>query len=102
MIYNFERDDLLNHTAFSGHRTPRFALRAKTIGDNIRIVSGFGMNMILGWLISKLLLGWFWVCVVSVADFGILDWRGGNSEILSWRGAVKRAFNECHSSSPKS
>ena len=88
--FHFERDDncviersdiqfrtrqLLNYTAFSGHRTPRFALRVKTIGDNIRIVSGFGINMILGWLISKLLLGWFGVCVVSVADFGLEGWK---------------------------
>ena len=48
VIYNFERDDLLNHTAFSGHRTPRFARRAKA----------FKINLILGWLISKSLLGW--------------------------------------------
>ena len=66
VIFNFERDNLFNYTAFSGHRTPRFALRAKTIGDNIRIVSGFGMNMILGWLISKLLLGWVGFCLSCI------------------------------------
>ena len=58
VIYNFERDDLLNHTAFSGHRTPRFALRAKTMCDSIRVESGLRMILILGWLISKSLLGW--------------------------------------------
>ena len=58
VIYNFERDDLLNHTAFSGHRTPRFALRAKTMCDSIRVESGLRMILILGWLISKSVLGW--------------------------------------------
>ena len=58
VIYNFERDDLLNHTAFSGHRTPRFALRAKTMCDSIRGESGLRKILILGWLIIKSLLGW--------------------------------------------
>ena len=27
-----------------------------------------------------------------MADFGILDWMGGNSEISGWRSAVRRGF----------
>ena len=58
VIYNFERDYLLNNAAFSGHRTPRFVLRAKTMCNSIRVGSGFVMDLILGWLISNSLLGW--------------------------------------------
>ena len=30
--------------------------------------------------------------VLTVADFGFLDWRGGNSEISSWGGALIMGF----------